>query len=72
MSSVKRSDICYFARAYRCNELRFLLLNHVVIIRSLCMTSLMVTTCIYSVYWTSLVSCHMVVLSVVLNFKCYY
>jgi len=26
------------------------------------MTSLMVTTCIYSVYWTFIVSCHMVVL----------
>ena len=39
----------------QCNELRLLLFNHVVIIRLLCMTSLMVNTCIYSVYWTILV-----------------
>ena len=50
---------------YLCNELRLLIFNYVVIIRLLCMTSLMVN--IYSVYWTIVVSCHMVVLSDILN-----
>jgi len=33
------------------------------------MTSLMVNICIYSVYWTIVVNCHMVVLSDILNYS---
>ena len=55
----------YFSKIFAPIIMNLDLLEHVVIIRLLSMTSLIITNCIiiYSIYYTVIVSCHMIVLS---------